>query len=88
MQYMERSSRATHGALITCNMRDSAAIKFDRAEITFISALPYWLKLLANEGGEETVVPRERKPLMMSFRTCHTQKPENSNPQPRLEPAL
>ena len=44
-------SRATHRALITCKChvtchlvrRDSSAIKFDRTEIAFISALFYWL---------------------------------------------
>ena len=34
-------------------------MKTDRVEITFISALFYWLKQLTNEGGEETVVPGE-----------------------------
>ena len=39
--------------------RDSSAIKFDRVEIASILALLYWLKPLANEGGEETGAPRE-----------------------------
>ena len=44
-------SHATHPALFTCKChvtchlirRDSSAIKFDRVEIAFISALFYWL---------------------------------------------
>ena len=39
--------------------RDSSVNKFDRLEITFISALFYQLKLLTDEGGEETKVPGE-----------------------------
>ena len=59
-------SRATHRALITCNMlcghvvrRDSSAVKSDRIELAFILALFYWLKRLTDEGGEETGVPGE-----------------------------
>ena len=33
--------------------RDSSAIKFDRVEMAFISALFYWLKRLTDEGGGE-----------------------------------
>ena len=39
--------------------RDSSAIKFDRVEIAFISALFYWLKPSTDKGGEETGVPGE-----------------------------
>ena len=39
--------------------RDSSAIKFDRIEIAFISALFYWTRPLTDEGGEETAVPGE-----------------------------
>ena len=39
--------------------RDSCAIKFDRVEIVFISAVFDGLKPLTDEGGEETGVPGE-----------------------------
>ena len=53
-------SRATHRALITCNLQcTTLAIKYDRVEIAFIWALFYWLKPLTDEGGEETGVPGE-----------------------------
>ena len=63
-----------NGVQITCNtlsayhvqhgmchvvQKDSSAVKCDRAEITFTLALFYWLRLLTNEGGEETIVPGE-----------------------------
>ena len=61
--------RATHRVLITCNTsgayhvqhavcrterRDSSAIKLDRADITFMLALFYWLKLM--KDGRKTRV--------------------------------
>ena len=51
-----------HLSHATCHVsrgRDSSATKFDRVEITFISAVFYWLKPLTDEGGEETGVPGE-----------------------------
>ena len=64
MQLVERLSRATYRAHITCNMchlvrRDRSAIKFERVEIAFILALFYWLESITDEGGEETGVPEE-----------------------------
>ena len=34
---------------------------FDRVKISFVLALCCWLKRLANEGGEETGVPRNKQ---------------------------
>ena len=75
----------THWALITCNechvlRRDSSAIKFDRAEITFILALFYWLKPLTNEGGEATGAPGENPWRQASENATCILKPENSSP--------
>ena len=45
---------------VVCHVvqRDSSAIKFDRVENAFIWNLFYWPKPSADEGGEETGVPR------------------------------
>ena len=67
--------------------RDNSAIKFDIAEITFILALFYWLKLLTDEGGEETGVPAENTSDDELQKMSHT-KAQKFKPQPRLEPAL
>ena len=58
-QHFERISRAA--CRFTCDMvrRDSSAIKFDRVEITFISAFILLAEPLTNERGEETRVPGE-----------------------------
>ena len=42
VQHIERLSRATCRVTCLVVQRDSSAIKFDRAEITFILALSYW----------------------------------------------
>ena len=60
MQIMCNTTSAQHVQHV-CHLvrRDSSAIKFDRVEITFILALFYWLKLLTDEGREETGAPGE-----------------------------
>ena len=80
-------SRATHRALITCNLQcatwyegTAQLLRFDRVEIAFILALFYWRKPLTVEGGEGTDVPGKKTPKT-SFRKCHILKPENSSPK-------
>ena len=44
-----------------------------------VLALFYWLKLLADEGGEETAVPGEN-PWRRASENATYLKPENANP--------
>ena len=46
---------------VVCHVvrRGSSDTNFDKVEITFISALFYWLIPFTDEGGEETRVPGE-----------------------------
>ena len=75
-------SRATHQALIICNMscrlplvlRDGPAIEFDRVEMAFILALFYWLKPLTNEGGEEAGVPGNKLQKQQAIKTKQKRK--------------
>ena len=61
LQITCNTSSAYHVQPAICHSvrMDSSAIKFDRVEITFISASFYGLKPLTDEGGEETGVPGE-----------------------------
>ena len=78
-------SRAAHRALITCKM--SCATWYEgTAQLSSLTELKSHLfelyslaEPLADEGGEETGVPR-KKTLTTSFRKCHILKPENSSP--------
>ena len=63
MQIICNTGRSYHVQHVVCNLvrRDSSAIRFDRVEIAFILALSNWMKTLADEGGEETGLPGEKK---------------------------
>ena len=62
MQITSNTLGAQNMQHVMCHMvqRDSSASKSDRVEIAFISVLFHGLKLLTDESGEETGVPREK----------------------------
>ena len=66
-------SRATHRALITCNMTWQS---LNRIYLSFILLT----EPLTDEGGEEARVPG-RNTLTTILRKCHILKPEDSSPK-------
>ena len=68
------------------SLRESSAVKFDRAEIAFTLALFHRQKPLADEGGEETEV-LEKNPDDAFQKMPHTGA-HKIRTQSRVEPAL